>query len=82
MPLITYKCECGNTENKFIRKPKEAPITLSCNKCGKESKKMLSAPSSGSKIVIDTPGMARRIEVVPDIIELNKQRTDKDYSKD
>jgi hypothetical protein len=82
MPLITYLCECGNTERKFFRRAQEAPDRLSCEKCQKELKKMLSSPSSSSKIVVDNGHQARAVEIIPDIIEINQKRSEKDYRQD
>lgn len=82
MPLIAYKCECGAVEKKFIRNPKEIPPSSVCPKCSKDMKKMLSSPSSGSKIVIDNGHMARSVEITPNIIEINKARSEKDYSQE
>lgn len=80
MPLIAYTCKCGNIEKKFVRQAKDAPASSICPVCGEESKKSLSAPFSGSKIVIDTPGMARALEISPTAIEDFKERSEKDYS--
>jgi len=82
MPLITYTCECKHSISKFFRQAKDSPAFFTCEKCGQEAKKTMSVPTSGSKITIDTPGMARAIEVVPDIIELNQQRSDKNYKEE
>jgi transcription initiation factor IIE alpha subunit len=82
MPLIAYQCECGHSEKKFMRQVTSLPASFVCPKCSKDMKKIMSSPSSGSKIVIDQPGMARRVEIVPDIIEINKARSEKDYSQD
>ena len=43
---------------------------------------MLSAPSSVSKVIVDNGFQARAVEVNPDIIEINKERSEKDYRED
>jgi len=82
MPLIAYACECNHVEKKFHRQGKDAPAEISCSKCGKQMKKTLSAPSSSSKIVVDNGFQARAVEIVPDIIEINKERSSKNYKEE
>ena len=83
MPLISYACECGYQVNKFFRQAKEAPADFLCPQCNtKQAKKTLSAPSSVAKIVIDNGFMARALEVNPEIVEINQERSEKDYSQD
>jgi hypothetical protein len=82
MPLIHYLCECNYSESKFFRQAKDAPATLPCKKCGKNQKKTLSAPSSSSKISIDNGVQARAVEITPDIVEINKARSEKNYRED
>lgn len=45
-------------------------------------KKQLSAPSSTSKITIDNGVQARAVEVNPEIIRINHDRANKNYSED
>lgn len=83
MPLIAYACLCGNTTKKMIRQAKDAPTSFLCPKCNiDQMKKQLSSPSSSSKIVIDNGVMARSVEITPDIISINKARSEKDYRED
>lgn len=82
MPLIHYLCECKYSQTKFYRQAKDAPATLPCVKCGKEFKKQLSAPSSTSKITVDNGFQARAVEINPDIVEINRERSEKDYRED
>lgn len=83
MPLIAYACKCGNTDKKFTRQAKSAPVSFLCPKCNiDQMTKQLSSPSSSSKITIDNGVMARAVEIVPDIIEINKARSEKDYTED
>lgn len=82
MPLICYICKCGYSENKFMRQAKEAPASFECPICKDLLKKTLSSPSLSSKIVVDNGFQARAVEVSPDILEINKERSEKDYRKD
>lgn len=82
MPLIYYQCSCGNAASKFYRQAKEAPVCFACEKCGKDAKKQLRAPSSTSKVVVDNGVQARAVEINPDIIEINEARSDKDYREE
>lgn len=80
MPLIAYACVCGHSEKKFIRQAKNAPAGFLCPKCStNDLKKQLSAPTSSSKITVDNGVQARAVEITPDIIEINKARSEKDY---
>lgn len=82
MPLIAYSCECKYAIKKFYRSAKDAPTSLTCEKCSKEMKKQLSAPSSQSKIVVDNGIQARSVEIIPNIIEINEERANKNYRED
>ena len=81
MPLINYLCGCGETLKKYLKTAKEALPTVKC-KCGLDAKKVFGATSSSHKIVIDNGLMARRIEVDPNITEINDERSAKDYTED
>lgn len=83
MPLIAYSCNCGHNFSKMIRQAKDAPAVFVCPSCKNESaKKQLSSPSQSSKIVIDNGVQARAVEVVPDIIEINKARSERNYREE
>lgn len=83
MPLIAYQCNCGHIEKKFMRQAKNVPASFLCPKCNTDQmKKLLSSPSSSSKITVDNGVQARAVEIVPDIIEINKARSEKDYRED
>ena len=83
MPLIAYACECGNIAKKMTRQAKDAPAFFICTKCNiGKMKKQLSSPSSSSKITIDNGVQARSVEIMPDIIEINKARSEKDYREE
>ena len=83
MPLIAYACKCGNIEKKFVRQAKDAPASFVCPICNEnDMKKQLSSPSSSSKITVDNGVQVRAVEITPDIIEINKARSEKDYRED
>ena len=82
MPLIAYLCECKNSQIKYHRQVKDVPAFIICDKCGMNAKKCLSSPSSSSKITIDNGLMTKSIEVDPDIIAINKARSEKDYREE
>ena len=84
MPLIAYACKNGKKEKKFVRQAKDAPASFLCpaEDCYHEMKKQLSSPSSSSKITVDNGVQARAVEITPDIIEINKARSEKDYRED
>lgn len=82
MPLIAYVCDCKNSKSKLFRRVAEAPAVFICDKCGKDMKKTLSMPTSSTKIVIDNGFQARRVEILPDIIEINKLRSEKNHRED
>lgn len=82
MPLIAYLCECKNSKTKYFRQVKDVPAFIICNKCEKEMKKCLSSPTSSSKIVVDNGIQARAVEIIPDIVEINQERSKKDYREE
>jgi hypothetical protein len=82
MPLIAYVCECKNSKTKYYRQVKDIPAFIICDQCSKEMRKSLSAPSSSSKIVVDNGLQARAVEIIPDIVEINQERSKKDYREE
>lgn len=82
MPLISYACSCGNVFNKYQKSPKDAPTTVPCDKCGLDAKKSFGVTSNSHKITIDQPGMSRRIDVLPDIMQILDERSAKDFSEE
>lgn len=83
MPLIAYSCQpCGSVIKKFVRTAKDAVVSLICVKCGSSLKKLLSAPSTTSKITVDNGVQARAVEIHPDIVEINEARSNKNYRED
>ena len=81
MPLINYLCSCGELSKKYFKVAKDAPPIVGC-KCGSKAKKAFGATSSSHKTVIDNGLMARRLEIDPNIMEINDERSAKDYSED
>lgn len=75
MPIIAYGCECTHVMRKFLRSAKDSLASLTCEKCGETAKRLLSAPSTVNKVVIDNGVMARAVEVHPDIVEINEARS-------
>jgi putative FmdB family regulatory protein len=82
MPIIAYACKCGQVDKKFFRDIKTVPKSIECPSCKGELKRQLSAPTTQSKLVIDNGSQARSVEVNPDVIEIFKERANKDYSED
>jgi hypothetical protein len=79
MPLIAYGCENSHVSKKFVRQAKDAPAFLICATCKSNMKKLLSSPSSISKITIDNGVQARSVEIIPNIVELNEERSSRTY---
>lgn len=82
MPMIAYVCSCKHLIKKFIRRAADAASSIPCSKCENSMKKTLSIPNSISKIVIDNGSQARQTEIVPNIVELMEERSNKDYRED
>lgn len=82
MPIIAYLCECRNITKRFFRGAKEAPQDTFCSMCGKKAIKVLSVPSTSTKITIDDGLQARSVEIIPNIVELNHERSSKDYKEE
>jgi len=82
MPLIAYSCEGKHVVKKFVRTAKDAPPFLICAICEKEMKKLLSGGSSSSKILVDNGFQARAVEINPDIVEINEDRSNKNLRED
>lgn len=82
MPLINYLCECGEVQKKYFKSAKEATTTCKCIKCGSEAKKSFGSTSSSHKITIDNGLMARKLEIDPNIQEINDQRSQMDFMEE
>ena len=86
MPLIRFKCtSCGQEESKLIKAVdlKGLPNRHSCEHCGSEDGmlRQLGGPASVGKMTIDNGVMAKAVEIVPDIVEINKNESNKDRTK-
>lgn len=81
MPLINYLCGCGETVKKYFKSAKDALPAVVC-KCGSEARKGFGATSSSHKITIDNGLMAKSITVDPNIMEINDERSSRDYSEE
>lgn len=81
MPLINYVCSCGEVQKKYLKTAKDALPTVKC-KCGLEARKSFGATSSSHKTVIDNGLMARSLEIDPTIMEINDERSARDYSEE
>jgi uncharacterized Zn finger protein len=81
MPLIYYLCECSGSTSKFFRRPKEAPPSVKCQKCGKEQKKQLSAPNAKSIVIVDNGVQARSTEVDLELVKDIEERSTKDFKE-
>lgn len=82
MPLLHYICnDCGFSLKKILRKA-PFPSTLICEKCNGSMIKELSAPSQSSKITVDNGVQARAVEIMPNIVEINEERSKKNLRED
>lgn len=78
MPMITFQCnnpDCDNSIDKMFSKIKDVPPFLDCGACGVgKLERMLGAPSSKSTQVIDNGVQARKIEIMNEVVEKERQR--------
>lgn len=82
MPIISYQCVNKHIIKKFFREVKKILPLIKCEECGEDMKKLLSSPSSLSKITVDNGIQARAVEIIPNIVELNQERANKNYKED
>ncbi len=86
MPLISFKCKfCGLSQNKMVQS-KELKGLVSkqdCPFCGGEKTfiRQIGAAASATKMVIDNGIMAKSVETLTDIIEINEERSKNDPNK-
>lgn len=83
MPLIEYKCKnCGLIKNKLVQSKEVKGVSSkeTCPKCGAEDSliRQLGGAASASKMVIDNGAMAKSVEVLTNIVEINQERSSKD----
>jgi hypothetical protein len=81
MPLISYPCSCGQVIKKYFKSAKDAATLITCV-CGLEAKRGFGSISSSHKITIDNGLMAKSIEVDPNIMEINDERSQKNYTEE
>jgi len=81
MPLINYPCSCGEVQKKYFKTITDILPSIKCV-CGLEAKKAFGATSSSHKMVIDNGLMARRLQIDPAIMEINDERSTKDYAEE
>lgn len=81
MPMINYLCACGEVQKKYFKIVKDALLFVKC-KCGLEAKKSFGTTSSSHVTVIDNGLMARRLEIDPEIMEINDDRAKTDYTEE
>lgn len=80
MPIICYACENGHYTKKFVRKPKDAPVTFPCPACEKPVERKLSAPSTASIVIVDNGVQAKAVEVNLDMVEKIREQSTKDFT--
>lgn len=82
MPRIVYTCKkCKETTKKFFSKVSSVKESIECKHCKGEAERSLSAPSSKSTMTVDNGFQARETEIIHDIVEMNKERSDKGYNR-
>lgn len=78
MPMIKFECnnpECKNSITKHFVNAKDIPPFLDCGGCGTgKLERQIGAPSSKSTQVIDNGIQARRVEVMNDVVEKERNR--------
>lgn len=72
MPIYYYKCELCNISINLLQDKKIYP---DCEKCHNRMKRDPKPPSSQIKEVIDNGAMVKRVEVLPDIQKIMKERS-------
>jgi hypothetical protein len=81
MPLINYVCSCGEVQKKYFKSAKDALSAVKCG-CGLEARKAFGSTSSSHLTVIDNGLMTRRLEIDPQIQEINDERSTRDYTEE
>lgn len=78
MPMITFKCnnpDCDNQITKFFSKMKDVSPFLDCGECGTgKLERQLGAPTSKSTQIIDNGVQARKVEVMNEVVEKERDR--------
>lgn len=77
MPMIIFQCnnpECNNSITKLLN-AKQIPPFLDCGACGTgKLERQLGAPSTKSTQVIDNGIQARKVEIMNDVVEKERNR--------
>ena len=84
MPRILYTCvdkKC-NKVDAYLLKVNEISSEKRCRACKGVAKRTLAAPASTSKISIDNGFQSKSVEIVPNIIELNEERRNKEKRRE
>jgi len=66
---------------KYYKSVKDVLPVVMC-KCGLEAKKVFGTTSSSHKTIVDNGLMARRLEIDPEIMEINDERSARDYANE
>jgi hypothetical protein len=78
MPMITFECnnpDCKNSITKLFTSVKQIPPFLDCGACGTgKLERQLGAPSTKSTQVIDNGIQARKVEIMNDVVEKERNR--------
>jgi ribosomal protein S27E len=75
MPMINFKCnKCENQITKMFKKAIDIPSEIACGSCGGILERQLGSPSSKSTQVIDNGFQARRVEIMNDVVEKERDR--------
>lgn len=78
MPMIKFQCnnpDCENNITKLFTDVKAIPPFLNCGECGTgKLERQLGAPSSKSTQVLDDGLQSRRLEIMNDVVEKERER--------
>jgi len=84
MPRIEYSCtnkKCKKSFKKFFSKASSIVEKTECKFCKEEAKRILSAPSTKSTMIVDNGVQGRQTEIMHDIVEMNQDRDKKGYNR-
>lgn len=78
MPMIKFECNnssCRNAIDKFFTNTKKVPDQLDCGACGTgKLERQLGAPTSKSTQIIDNGIQPRKIEIMNEVVEKERNR--------
>ena len=76
--IVEFMCnnpDCGNVASKFFHKASDIPPFLDCGACGTgKLERQLGAPSSKTTQIIDNGIMARKVEILNEVVEKEVER--------